>query len=614
MTIREPFLLITGLLILLLCFAACNKAGREKNVPVSSQVATDTASISAVIKKANGFLQTNLDSMYYYMELARDRSIAINFKQGEARALAVESNYLRRKGEYSAAIELGLRVVNMYDSLGMWKETVRLKNVLADMYKEMGGQKGTVEYLLKGIELSRQGQAVAESRKYIYGIVISLNQQAITWRDMSQQTGRKDLMDTAFQLYERGLSLINETGEGTDDLGKFYNNIGQIYNEHYKDYPAALSYLNKAVDFNTSRNNQLSLTYNYNTLSEIYLNMGDVDHAKEYARKLLIICLELKSPSRMVNAYSLLTKLNKHLGRYDSALFYRDIGVAIADSMDNVKKAELIAESQTKYETGKKEERINELGKMNEIKNQRLWLAFGLVALFAGLIAVSVFQNRRLQKQKAKITEQSNRLQWMMKELHHRVKNNLQIVSSLLNLQTYRLKDEESVSAIKESQLRVQAMSLIHQRLYQVEDVSMVNFKLYLDDLVDTLMRSYGYGADDFDLQVKVDTELLDVDTVMPMGLLVNEIITNSFKYAYKEVKRPLLHISLTSGNQQLQLEIRDNGPGLHSATAEQNKQGFGKKLIDALSRQLKATWSVDSSAGTVYHFTIPDNKRDKAA
>jgi prolyl oligopeptidase len=95
----------------------------------------------------------------------------------------------------------------------------------------------------------------------------------------------------------------------------------------------------------------------------------------------------------------------------------------------------------------------------------------------------------------------------MMKELHHRVKNNLQIVSSLLSLQTYRLKDEESVSAIRESQLRVQAMSLIHQRLYQVDDVSLVNFKLYLDDLVETLMRSYGYGADDFDLLIKVDKE-----------------------------------------------------------------------------------------------------------
>lgn len=279
--------------------------------------------------------------------------------------------------------------------------------------------------------------------------------------------------------------------------------------------------------------------------------------------------------------------------------------------MTNVKKAAQIAESQTKYETGKKEERIGELDRMNTMKNQRLWLAFSLVAVFSILIMVSVVQNRRLEKQKSKITEQSNRLQWMMKELHHRVKNNLQIVSSLLNLQTYRLKDEESLSAIKESQLRVQAMSLMHQRLYQVEDVSMVNFKLYLDDLVETLMRSYGYGADDFDLKITVDKEFMDVDTVMPMGLLVNEIITNSFKYAYKEVSRPLLHISLANANKKLQLDIRDNGPGMTADT--ENKQGFGKKLIEALSKQLNATWTMDSKNGTAYHFVIPEQK-EKAA
>lgn len=599
--------------IMILSFIACNKAGNERQLLPGIQSTGDTATVSAYIKKANGFLQTNLDSMYYYMGMAKRMSKALQYKEGEARAMAVESNYFRRKGDYAGAIDLGLEVVNMYDSLKMWKDLVRLKNILADIYKEMGGEKGTVEYLQKGIELSKQAQVVAEQQKYTFGIIISLNQQAITLRDMSQLSDRKDLMDSAFQLYEKGIRLINETGEGEEELGKFYNNITQVYNEHYRNYPKALEYANKAVDFNTRRNNLHSLTYNYGNLAEIYMNMGDMDNANRFAHQMLTVSIQLASPFRIVNAYNKLAEVNKKLGRYDSALYYRELNTHLADSLNNVKRAAQIAESQIKYETGKKEERITQLDRMNEVKNQRLWLAFGLVALFAGLITVSVIQNRRLQKQKAQISAQSTRLQWMLKELHHRVKNNLQIVSSLLNLQTYRLKDEESVSAIKESQLRVQAMSLIHQRLYQVDDVSMVNFKLYLDDLVETLMRSYGYGADDFDLQINIDKEFLDVDTVMPMGLLVNEIITNSFKYAYKEVERPLLHISLSSGNQQLQLDIKDNGPGMKMTTGEQNSQGFGKKLIDALSKQLKATWTVDSSKGTAYHFTIPDNK-EKAA
>lgn len=315
----------------------------------------------------------------------------------------------------------------------------------------------------------------------------------------------------------------------------------------------------------------------------------------------------------MVNAFLVLTNANKKANRNDSALYYYEQSVALADSMNNLERSGQITEMQTKYETEKKEVEIASLNSVNKIRSQRLWIAGGIAALFAIAVLISVKQNRRLQKQKKQITAQSDRLKLMMKELHHRVKNNLQIVSSLLNLQTYRLKDEESISAIMESQLRVQAMSLIHQRLYQVDDVSKVNFKLYLDDLVDTLMRSFGFNSTDFDLQIHVEKEFLDVDIVMPMGLLVNEILTNSFKYAYKQVKHPSLHISLVSGNQQLHLDIKDNGPGLNRDAAEPSKSGFGKKLIDALSKQLKAIYSVDNEHGTAYHFNIPQQE-EKAA
>jgi two-component sensor histidine kinase len=154
-------------------------------------------------------------------------------------------------------------------------------------------------------------------------------------------------------------------------------------------------------------------------------------------------------------------------------------------------------------------------------------------------------------------------------------------------------------------------MSLMHQRLYQVEDVSMVNFKLYLDDLAETLMRAYGYGSDDFDLRIDVEKELLDVDTVMPMGLLVNEIITNSFKYAYKDVSRPSLTIRLGAGDKQLKLEVADNGPGMVENGT--NKNGFGKKLIAALTQQLKASYTVNASNGTAYTFTIPYTQKKAA-
>ena len=605
------FLITAGLSLLLV--VACKNSNDYNNQVSAAPSLKDTVSINNLLKKARTFNQSNFDSMRYYAVKAQVMAEAVQWKEGIARAQAIECNYQRKKGNYAGAISIGLSVLKMYDSLNLWKEEIALKNYIADIYKEMGGEKGTVEFLRKGLELSKEAQAIAENKNYILGIVSTLNEQGIILRDLSGIANRQDLMDSAFVLYQQGIRLVEESGEAEDEQVKLYNNIAQVYNEHFKDYPMALSFLKKAIEFNTARNNQNGLTYNYDVTSYVYQNMGNFDSADHYGHKMLALSKKLKAPYRMVNAFLVLTNANKKANRNDSALYYYEQSVALADSMNNLERSGQITEMQTKYETEKKEVEIASLNSVNKIRSQRLWIAGGIAALFAIAVLISVMQNRRLQKQKKQITAQSDRLKWMMKELHHRVKNNLQIVSSLLNLQTYRLKDEESISAIKESQLRVQAMSLIHQRLYQVDDVSKVNFKLYLDDLVDTLMRSFGFNSTDFDLLIHVEKEFLDVDMVMPMGLLVNEILTNSFKYAYKETKHPLLHISLLSVNQQFQLEIKDNGPGLNWDAGEPSKPGFGKKLIDALSKQLKAVYSVDTALGTAYHFNIPQQE-EKAA
>ena len=605
------FLITAGLSLLLV--VACKNSNDYNNQVSAAPSLKDTVSINNLLKKARTFNQSNFDSMRYYAVKAQVMAETVQWKEGIARAQAIECNYQRKKGNYAGAISIGLSVLKMYDSLNLWKEEIALKNYIADIYKEMGGEKGTVEFLRKGLELSKEAQAIAENKNYILGIVSTLNEQGIILRDLSGAANRQDLMDSAFVLYQQGIRLVEESGEAEDEQVKLYNNIAQVYNEHFKDYPMALSFLKKAIEFNTARNNQNGLTYNYDVTSYVYQNMGNFDSADHYGHKMLALSKKLKAPYRMVNAFLVLTNANKKANRNDSALYYYEQSVALADSMNNLERSGQITEMQTKYETEKKEVEIASLNSVNKIRSQRLWIAGGIAALFAIAVLISVMQNRRLQKQKKQITAQSDRLKWMMKELHHRVKNNLQIVSSLLNLQTYRLKDEESISAIKESQLRVQAMSLIHQRLYQVDDVSKVNFKLYLDDLVETLMRSFGFNSTDFDLQIQVEKEFLDVDMVMPMGLLVNEILTNSFKYAYTETKHPLLHISLLSVNQQFQLEIKDNGPGLNWDAGEPSKPGFGKKLIDALSKQLKAVYSVDTALGTAYHFNIPQQE-EKAA
>jgi two-component sensor histidine kinase len=214
--------------------------------------------------------------------------------------------------------------------------------------------------------------------------------------------------------------------------------------------------------------------------------------------------------------------------------------------------------------------------------------------------------------QKRIITHQSKQLETTMKELHHRVKNNLQIVTSLLNLQTYRLNDDEAIAAIRESQQRMHAMSLIHQRLYKTDLSAFVNMKEYLTELSESLLSSYGYDRDGFDLRVSVQDELLDVDKVLLLGLIVNEIVTNAFKYAYKDTANPSLHIDYTGQEEHIVLSITDNGKDWDGAKwreedASFGKGGsFGKQLVTTLCGQLRATQELTVGNGTRFTFIFP--------
>jgi two-component sensor histidine kinase len=195
----------------------------------------------------------------------------------------------------------------------------------------------------------------------------------------------------------------------------------------------------------------------------------------------------------------------------------------------------------------------------------------------------------------------------MMRELHHRVKNNLAVVSSLLKLQSTRLEDEKAVQAVRTGQQRVEAMSLIHQKLYQTDSVTRVNMRDYLQSLAGSLLIAYGYQPSEFDLRVETEIDEVDVDVAIPLGLIANELITNAFKYAYAGDQQPQLHICLRN-HDGITLDVRDNGPGipvtdwLHT----DQKTSFGKRLIFMLTEQLEGKVELLQQNGTLIRLHIP--------
>ena len=185
----------------------------------------------------------------------------------------------------------------------------------------------------------------------------------------------------------------------------------------------------------------------------------------------------------------------------------------------------------------------------------------------------------------------------LIKEIHHRVKNNLQLVSSLLTLQGRDIDDEKAKSAIQDGKNRVRSMALIHQDLYLKETIKNINVKDYLEKLTTDLFLTYKIDQNEIVLQLDIDDVDLDVDTIVPLGLIINELITNAIKYAFKEGDQGILGVSLKEKNNVIELIIIDNGVGFNAENIR--KDSFGTTMIKALTRQLNATITTDTSKGT---------------
>jgi two-component sensor histidine kinase/tetratricopeptide (TPR) repeat protein len=545
------------------------------------------------------------DTALAYARQALDMAQRLGDRSGIAQALISECICLNRKGNSSDALDLGLKALKIFEDIRMDSLVGYSCIHIAQVYKDIGGDKRTVEYLNTGLDYCRRACQVYTNLKDTNGLVGALNEEGVIYRDHAITSDDNRYYDSAFADYALAIRLSGPSGTRMADLGHLYNNISQIYTEYQKDYPEALHYLQQAIDYNVRHNNIRSLSFNYCYIAHLYDKMGDPQRALVYALKTLAIAQQLGTPERLVNAYGQLSESYRYLGRYDSALFYNTRYNALSDSLANLDKTRQIADMQAKYESVRKESQIQNLN------TQILLLAVGLAAAF--LIAGLLFWlYKRVNGDKKIITRQSKQMETMMKELHHRVKNNLQIVTSLLNLQTYRLNDDQAIDAIRQSQQRVHAMSLIHQRLYKTDITAFVNIKEYLTDLSESLLSSYGYDRDGFDLRVSAQDELLDVDKLLLLGLIVNEIVTNAFKYAYKDIAAPSLYIEYTSQKEHIVLTITNNGQPWDGAKWTQEgaafgKEGsFGKQLVSNLCRQLKGTQELTVGDGTCFTFIFP--------
>ena len=586
---------------------AQDRAARQDSIlRVLPRQADDTTKVNLLNKLAATYVQTDIDSMGALARQAKTLAEKLKYEKGIADASFHAAIYNRNKGDYTTALEELFHSIGIYNKLKAISPEAAAHLHIAQVYKDMSGSNETEEYLNKGITYSQQSYSLYHSVADTAGMVNSLNMLGIIYRDKGKIFGKLHYYDTAFREFNIALGLLQQSGKGKEHTGKLYNNISQVFLEYKKDYSKALDYLFKAVEFNKNNQNLSSLSFNYGNISNAYIKLHDNAQALLYAHKMLETARQLEKPERLRNAYGQMHESFKANGKMDSALHYYVLADQLDDSLNNVAKTSQVMDLQTKYETAKKESQIQRLEIEGTNKNKRItFLAAGII-LFATLAACMIWLYRRVRNQRQQIAIQSKNLEMMMKELHHRVKNNLQIVSSLLSLQTYKVQDEGAVSVLRESQQRVQAMSFIHQRLYKKDELTAVNMKEYLTDLAESLLSSYGFDRDHFDLQIKREREMMDIDKALPIGLIINEMITNALKYAYRDIQHPSLLIGLTEDTSHMTFVIKDNGIGINEETWKQKSNSFGKQLITALCKQMRAKQTLVINGGTEFTITIP--------
>ena len=194
----------------------------------------------------------------------------------------------------------------------------------------------------------------------------------------------------------------------------------------------------------------------------------------------------------------------------------------------------------------------------------------------------------------------------LLREVHHRVKNNLQVITSLLNLQSFRVKAPETKALFQECRDRVNSMALIHERLYQSDDLSEIDLEKYLENISIELARSYNADRRKIRLNVNVESVRLGLDQAIPSGLIVNELVSNALKHAFSEQDNGRIDISFAKNDAGYTLSVADNGKGLPESFDMAQSSSLGMKLVHALTQKLKGTLTIDDTKPTCFRIAFP--------
>ncbi|MEZ4777843.1 MAG: histidine kinase dimerization/phosphoacceptor domain -containing protein [Flavobacteriaceae bacterium] len=579
------------ILVFLYAFCIVGHSQSKSILEVLDTLPGNEKRLSFLAKKIDSEVYANPENVTGYAAIFD--SIAEHTKAPEwhAEALNYKGVAYYVNQEYDKAIEYYLEATRYFEETNNGLKLYRIYNNLAACYNIRNDLANTEKYFLKSLEIA----SLLGDANWVANIN---NNLAVLYMNHQLYEKADEAINNALSYYQNQKDSLM--------LGITFMNLGnsKIYQNQYNE---ALNSYTQAMRLVPYDKVPLLYAVSETGIGIVNTKKKEYEKALPHLTKGVEIAKNINHVQQLMESYSALSTYYSETNNFKEAYFLSQESQKLKDSVLTAAQDQNMAEALTKFESEKKDAQLK-LMKLEAEKvsqQQKLYLLFAIAGLLiAGLIGFFLFKNKKkntlLGKQKKLLECTVDEKNVLLKETHHRVKNSFQIVSSLLYLQSENIKDKEAKLAMKDAQNRVRSMVLIHQKLYSKDQLVGINTKEYFTDLVNDIFESHQFENQKIHYSLDVEPLVLDIETITPLGLILNELITNVIKHAFpNDNPKNSMKVSLKKLGQSLQLIVVDNGIGMAKDIPENS---FGIKLIQALSKKLKAwlSFSENSPKGTL--------------
>ena len=540
-----------------------------------------------------------IDSTLYYLNSAKEIYIENNNQLELAEIFLELKAYHNLKAEYSKSMENVNAALEIYEEADNQEGIAICFTHLCDLLYYENQYSDAIDYCDKAIEIQEQLNRHKDlATSYFY--------------KASSQLFSGDDLEDALATIDMSMNLYKKIGENGQLLIAARNTKGNIvkYMERYDD---AIATYQENYEESKRLKADRYLSSSIANIGHVYVIQGKYRQAIPYNLKAIEL---MKSTGKIRNLwenYMHISNSYEEVGDYKNSLKYHQLYAKAYDEFQETIVQRLESQALAKYESGKKNATIH----LQDTKIKQQKKAKILYISIASLLAISMFgmyftmknirkKRRALQLLNTELDVKNKQNELLLKEIHHRVKNNLEMVKSLLALQSAQLEDSASKEAMLASQNRVQSMGIIHQKLYQGDNLGSIEMKDYFINLSEGILDTFDV-EDRVKIECAMDNLELDVDTAVPIGLIVNELLTNALKYAFPNDKKGSIEISLSQSTPELlTLKVADNGIGKVAGKSAEGT-GFGTQLIQLLTQQLngKMTEIIKEGTSVLFQFKL---------